>query len=112
MEADARPLVSHTLVAIKKLFSHNDQFQLSTSRDRLRSLFERIEDPNGKGTAWEYICACRYITACNVSNIFRNCLSNPRCASLASSRSLLIRSYNDRRKIEIFSIMLTELISK
>ncbi|KAG0000833.1 Elongator subunit elp2 [Entomortierella chlamydospora] len=42
------PLVSHTLTVTKVLFSHGDKYLLSISRDRLWSLFERVEDENGK----------------------------------------------------------------
>ncbi|KAF9199367.1 Elongator subunit elp2 [Haplosporangium sp. Z 27] len=40
------PLVSHTLTVTKVLFSHGGKYLLSISRDRLWSLFERVEDPD------------------------------------------------------------------
>ncbi|KAF9925620.1 Elongator subunit elp2 [Linnemannia zychae] len=40
------PLQSHTLTVTKVKFSHGDRFLLSISRDRLWSLFERVDDPD------------------------------------------------------------------
>lgn len=51
--------------------------------------------------------SCHYKKAYMVSNICLKCLFNPRRASLALSRLLLIHSFSDARRLDIVSNHLT-----